>query len=237
LRRAAGRRSVQLTGAAVLTVAVVGGLQLLPARPAAPAPVTSVAVSAAPAVESSAPVTPSPSPSSSPTPAPSPSTEPVPTPSPTPSAASVPLPVPATPSAPPATPSRAPAPKSLEQQLVDLINAQRAKAGCPSLRVDPRLHAAAQGHSDEMAAAGYFDHVDQHGGEPSDRMTAAGYVWSLWGENLDRATSSPATVVKDWSDAAIHQQNMLNCQYTDAGVGTATAPDGLLWTLDLGRAG
>lgn len=217
-RRIGAHRPVQVAGALALTAAaVLGAVHLLPSAPDKLGPVTPDAASAPPSTAAATPSLPPP-------------------PAPTTSAPPAVTPPPSTPAASSASPSRSAAPRSLEQQLIELINLQRGKAGCGPLRVDPRLHTAAQGHSDEMAADGYFDHVDPRGGQAADRMTAVGYPWTMWGENLDRGPSSPATVVKDWTDDAIHQENMLNCQYTDAGVGTASSSGGVLWTLDLGRA-
>ena len=210
-RRRAVRRPVQVAGGLGLTAAVLGlGYALL-----APGP--------APGLDASATARQLPAASATP-----PSPFPTPTPSPAPATASADAPV-------AARPHRTAVPSTLERQLVELINAQRARSGCTALRIDPRLHKAAQGHSDDMVARNYFDHADQQGGHADSRMTAAGYRWSMWGENLDRDTGSPATVLRDWMDGAIHQQNILNCQYTDAGVGTAANSAGLVWTLDLGR--
>ncbi|HET9610127.1 MAG TPA: hypothetical protein VFP06_11005, partial [Acidimicrobiales bacterium] len=49
--------------------------------------------------------------------------------------------------APPTT--AAPPPPSATDQVVSLVNGARADAGCGALRVDDRLTAAAQGHSDD----------------------------------------------------------------------------------------
>ncbi|MER7751109.1 sigma-70 family RNA polymerase sigma factor [Kitasatospora sp. NPDC097643] len=218
-------RTATAAGALALVLAVLGAVQLLQPGPdhTTPAPL----VTATP---------PSPAPTPTPT-----------TPSATPTATEPPSAPTATepPSAPTATPAprqaaptpapSSPAPeKTLEQQLVDLINIQRTKNGCRPLRVNARLHAAAQGHSDDMAARNYFDHNTPEGVGPATRMTNAGYRWSAGGENLDQAPGSPSTVVEHWSNESMHQQTMLNCQFTDAGVGTAASANGLLWTLDLG---
>ncbi|MGW3044893.1 sigma-70 family RNA polymerase sigma factor [Kitasatospora sp. NPDC001159] len=210
-------RTAKAAGAVAVALTVLAGVQILRPGPDHTAPAPSVAVTlASPAP---APATPSPAPTVT-----EPQSPPATT---TPPHQAAPTPTPSSP-----TPQ-----KTLEQQLVDLINIRRAENGCRPLRVNRRLHAAAQGHSDDMAVAGYFDHVDPRGNHADGRMTAAGYQWSAWAENLDRNTNSPNTVLKDWSDGAIHQQNMLDCQYTDAGVGTAPTPNGLLWTLDLGSPG
>ncbi|MFI9275424.1 sigma-70 family RNA polymerase sigma factor [Kitasatospora sp. NPDC052896] len=220
-RRTGGRRPLHLAGTLALTATVFGALHWLGGPTGGTGPARS---SAAPPSTSATAAVPSPPPS----------------PAPGSSAA------PAAPASPSSTPEHtAPAtratgsaaPTGLEEQLVELINAQRAKAGCRPLRIDPRLHAAAQQHSADMAANGYFDHTDQQGGQPDSRISAAGYQWSAWGENLDRDTRSPGTVLSDWMDGAIHQRNLLDCRFTDAGVGTAAESAGLLWTLDLAAPG
>ncbi|MGA5821045.1 sigma-70 family RNA polymerase sigma factor [Kitasatospora sp. NPDC094028] len=162
--------------------------------------------------------------------APAPVVTPTPEPTPTPTATPTPTPTVSTVSARPSTP---PAP-SPERQLVDLVNAERAKAGCAPLRIDPRLHSAAQKHTDDMVARGFFDHVNPDGARADARITAAGYRWSQWGENLDRGPSAPAVVFSHWMDGGIHQSNMLDCGFKDVGVGVATTPSGTYWTQDLG---
>ncbi|MEV6978716.1 CAP domain-containing protein, partial [Kitasatospora sp. NPDC093806] len=125
-------------------------------------------------------------------------------------------------------------PPSPERQLVDLVNAERAKNGCGPLRIDPKLHAAAQKHSEDMVARNFFDHVGPDGIRADARLTAAGYRWSQWGENLDRGPTAPAVVFSRWMDGGIHQSNMLDCAFKDVGIGVATGPAGLYWTQDLG---
>ncbi|MFH8387077.1 sigma-70 family RNA polymerase sigma factor [Kitasatospora sp. NPDC018058] len=206
------RHGAQLAGALTITVAALVTVRALPdqddsprAAPASlPTPEITTAPAAAPTTASAAVPTTSASSAS-----PAVSADPTP------------------------TPSATPPPRSPEQQLVDLINAERAKSGCRPLHVDPRLHTAAQQHSQDMAAHHYFDHLDPEGSRGNSRITAAGYQWSTWGENLDRKSKTPADVLTDWLDGAIHQQNILDCKFTDAGVGTAPTPAGPLWTLDL----
>ncbi|MFE3072477.1 CAP domain-containing protein [Streptomyces sp. NPDC059247] len=49
-------------------------------------------------------------------------------------------------------------------------------------------------------------------------MSAAGYGRSAWAENPDRGPADPASVVADWTDGAVHQENMLDCRHRDTGV-------------------
>ncbi|MEV8095848.1 sigma-70 family RNA polymerase sigma factor [Kitasatospora sp. NPDC085879] len=204
--RRPARRALQAAGAVAVTVAVLGVVRGLPEEPTPPTP-------PAPTVSVPGPQTvvlDAPAPSPSPTPPP-------PSPSPSPSA------------------SPSPTPRSPERQLIDLINAERAKRGCRALRIDAKLHTAAQRHSEDMSARRYFDHDDPAGRGPESRIDAAGYQWRAWGENIDQRRKSPADVFDDWMDDSYHQQNMLDCRYLDAAVGTAPDPaGGLLWTLDVG---
>lgn len=149
-----------------------------------------------------------------------------------------PVPVPPDPTV-PATPSTAPAvhpparPRpSLEQQVTELVNAQRALHGCRPVRVDAKLHAAAQGHADDMAARDYYEHDTPEGVGPDARITAAGYAWSRWGENIDRGPATAARAVADWMSDAAHRDNILDCRFTHIGVGTNSSSSGPWWTQD-----
>ncbi|MFI6154628.1 sigma-70 family RNA polymerase sigma factor [Kitasatospora sp. NPDC051170] len=207
-------RKAALTGgtAAVLAVTTLAMVwpHGEPPQQAAPAPTTPAAAApdTAPATVAAA--------ADTPTPAETPTASPTPTPTPTATTAK--------PTAPPPNP---------ERQLVDLVNAERAKAGCGPLRIDPRLHTAAQKHVDDMVARGYFDHIGPDGVRTDARITAAGYRWSQWGENLDRGPITPAAVVSRWMDGGIHQTNLLDCAFKDVGVGFATTPTATYWTQDL----
>lgn len=134
------------------------------------------------------------------------------------------------------SPRRSTAPVvSAEQRLTELVNVRRSRAGCAPLRIDPKLSEAARGHADDMVAHGYFDHENRAGEQADSRISAAGYDWSMWGENLDKGTSDPSVVVDDWMDGSIHQENMLDCRYRDTGVGTAKGPGGTVWVQTLAR--
>ncbi|MFR9799127.1 sigma-70 family RNA polymerase sigma factor [Streptomyces sp. MS06] len=165
--------------------------------------------------------------------APEPGTDRTAVASPAPSAPS-PTPTP-TPTPARSTPSPTPAAVGPAQRLTGLVNARRAQAGCTPLRIDPRLGEAARKHAADMVARGYFGHENPEGQHADERISAAGYDWSAWGENLDRDVSDPSAVVEDWMDGSIHQENMLDCAYRDVGVGTAKGPDGTVWVLDLAQ--
>src|SRR6516162_4790404 len=61
-----------------------------------------------------------------------------------------------------------------EQSVVDLTNSERKKADLSSLRVDPKLMAAARGHALNMAKQDKLPH-DLDGKSMTDRIKAEGY--------------------------------------------------------------
>ncbi|MGC0415614.1 sigma-70 family RNA polymerase sigma factor [Embleya sp. AB8] len=132
---------------------------------------------------------------------------------------------------PPATRTTAPAdPRArLERAVVELVNSARVEHGCASVRVDDRLRAAARKHSDDMLARRFYDHLNPDGIRADGRITAAGYHWRLWGENLDRGRSDAAHVVAEWLADPVHRDNILDCGFTDIGVGATIGPGGTTW--------
>ncbi|WP_344073882.1 CAP domain-containing protein [Streptomyces crystallinus] len=120
------------------------------------------------------------------------------------------------------------------QQVVDLANAERVKAGCSPFKVDRRLNASAQAHADDMAARNYYEHNSPEGRNAGDRMSAAGYDWHKWGENIHRGPKSPADAMRDWMNSPGHRANLLDCGFKDIGVGVDLSGNGPWWVQNFG---
>jgi uncharacterized protein YkwD len=131
--------------------------------------------------------------------------------------------------APPPSVSAAPAPTD---EVVYLVNAERAAAGCGAVAVSEALTAAAQGHSDDMAANDYFSHTSLDGATASDRAEAAGFTGTALGENIAAGQQSAQDVMAAWMGSEGHRANILNCDYTVIGVGLNE--DGWYWTQMFG---
>jgi uncharacterized protein YkwD len=97
--------------------------------------------------------------------------------------------------------------------------------------VDERLAAAAQAHSDDMAARGYFSHTSADGRSFADRITEAGYP-TPGGENIAQGQRSALEVHDAWMGSEGHRANILNCGYTAIGVGLHL--ETWTWTQDFG---
>jgi uncharacterized protein YkwD len=109
----------------------------------------------------------------------------------------------------------------LEREVVNLTNAERAKANCPALTISPLLVQAAQRHSDDMARHSFLSHTGSDGSSPWDRIQATGYNYSRAAENIAAGYPTPASVVSAWMNSAGHRNNILNCALTEIGVGYA----------------
>ncbi|WP_329403186.1 CAP domain-containing protein [Streptomyces melanogenes] len=120
------------------------------------------------------------------------------------------------------------------QQVVDLANAERAKAGCSPFKADRRLNASAQAHADDMAARDYYEHNSPEGRNAGDRMSAAGYDWHKWGENIHRGPKTPADAMRDWMNSPGHRANLLDCGFKDIGVGVNLSGNGPWWVQNFG---
>ncbi|MEU6218479.1 sigma-70 family RNA polymerase sigma factor [Streptomyces sp. NPDC047022] len=133
-----------------------------------------------------------------------------------------------------ATPAAPPAPSGTVDEVIALVNKERATAGCAPVTANSRLRDAAQKHSDDMAARNFFDHTNPDGAGPGDRINAAGYHWSTYGENIAMGQQTPASVMDSWMHSPGHRANILNCSFKELGVGVHKGSGGPWWTQDFG---
>ncbi|MGG1916010.1 CAP domain-containing protein [Priestia megaterium] len=126
------------------------------------------------------------------------------------------------------TPSTSSTLSSEEQQVVTLVNQERAKAGLKPLQVDATLSKSAKAKSQDMHDKNYFDHQSPTYGSPFDQMKKFGISYKTAGENIAEGQTSPAEVMKAWMNSPGHKANILNASYTHIGVGYVK--DKNIWT-------
>ncbi len=125
-----------------------------------------------------------------------------------------------------------------ESEVIDLVNAERAAQGLHPLSLDNDLATAARDHSEDMGLQGYFSHTSLDGRTVPDRITAAGYSYNTYGENIAAGQPTPENVIAAWMSSSGHRANILNPNFCDIGVGyayLAGSPYGHYWTQDFGR--
>jgi uncharacterized protein YkwD len=107
-----------------------------------------------------------------------------------------------------------------EKAVIKLTNAERKKADLPPLKPNAKLFAAARAHAANMAKQDKLAHeLDDK--TPADRVTAAGYKYSRWAENIGWDYRDPKAAVAAWMDSPEHKANILNEEVTEIGVGVA----------------
>lgn len=124
-----------------------------------------------------------------------------------------------------------------EAEVIQLVNAERQKAGCGPLVPNPFLRQAAYLHSKDMGDNGFFSHKGSNGSTFSQRARQAGYQGSPRGENIAGGYGSPASVMNGWMNSSGHRSNILNCGSDEIGVGYYYAGQGYghYWTQVFGR--
>lgn len=121
-----------------------------------------------------------------------------------------------------------------EQQVLDLVNRERARAGLSPLSYDRRLDVASERHNMQQAATRRMAHDGIGDGTPGQRIRAAGYGGS-WGENVATGQLSPAQVVAEWMASPGHRRNILDPSFRLMGVSYGTAADGrTYWAQSFG---
>jgi uncharacterized protein YkwD len=117
-----------------------------------------------------------------------------------------------------------------EQQMLALVNEERAAAGLRPLAIDARLVPVARAHSEEMFRLRYFGHRSPRTGSPFDRLDAAGIRYSRAGENLAYA-QSVAVAHRGLMASDGHRENILRPEFTRIGIGVMSAgPYGRMFT-------
>jgi uncharacterized protein YkwD len=113
------------------------------------------------------------------------------------------------------------------------LNAERARYGIRSLKLNKRLSRAARGHARDMVRRDYFGHGTLGGGTFVDRIRRTGYLrgarsWTL-GENLAWGTyggATPQVITAMWMGSAGHRANILNASFREVGIGLVLGAPG-----------
>ena len=133
----------------------------------------------------------------------------------------------ATPTAKPATaPTTAPVQESnptLTDEVIKLVNSERAKVNLGALTKNSALTSSAQKYAQYMANSNFFSHNGEDGSTFITRNKAAGYTNYTWmGENIAAGQGSAQAVMNDWMNSSGHKANILNSKAKEIGVGYAT---------------
>jgi uncharacterized YkwD family protein len=104
-----------------------------------------------------------------------------------------------------------------EQQMLDLVNQEREKAGVPALKADAELTKVARVKAQDMIDNNYFDHNSPTHGSPFDMMKKYGIEYRTAGENL-AGNSSVDGAHTSLMNSQGHRENILKAEYTSVGI-------------------
>ena len=110
-----------------------------------------------------------------------------------------------------------------------LLNRTRKHHGLHHIRTNGRLAKAAQKHTDRMDRRRCFEHVCPGEASVLTRLERVNYIhgglrrW-LYGENIAYGGGNygtPRAIVRAWMHSPMHRQIMLDCRFSQLGVGIA----------------
>lgn len=110
-------------------------------------------------------------------------------------------------------------PSGFEEQVVQLVNQQRAKAGLRPLTHRADVKNVAQKKAEDMINSNYFSHTSPNYGSPFDMLKAFGISYSYAGENIAKGQKTPQEVMNAWMNSSGHRANILKPEYDVIGVG------------------
>jgi uncharacterized protein YkwD len=125
---------------------------------------------------------------------------------------------------------------SQAQQVLALVNAERADAGCPPVVLDRRLTAAATKYSQDMAQDDFFSHTSSDGSTFVTRVEREGYTTPR-SENIAAGSTTAKATMQQWMDSPGHRRNILDCTAKEMGLGVASSGGsqyGTYWTQEFG---
>ncbi|WP_442956069.1 CAP domain-containing protein [Paenibacillus sp. MMO-177] len=105
-----------------------------------------------------------------------------------------------------------------EQQVLQLVNKERATAGLSPLGMDGNLSKMAMAKAQDMFNNNYFDHTSPTYGSPFEMMGKFGIVYRAAGENIAKGQTGPSQVMNDWMNSEGHKANILNSSFTKIGI-------------------
>ena len=111
--------------------------------------------------------------------------------------------------------------KSIENQVIQLTNQERAKNGLKALTPDWELSRVARYKAMDMRDKNYFSHTSPTYGDPFTMMKNFGIVYRSAAENIAAGQTTPQAVVQAWMNSSGHRANILSTRSTYIGVGYA----------------
>lgn len=109
--------------------------------------------------------------------------------------------------------------KSFELQNYDLVNSERKQHGLNTLNYSSKISNTARKHSKNMSENNFFNHTDNKGDSPFDRLKKDRIDFNAAGENLAYGQINSIYAHEGLMNSLGHRKNILNTHYRNLGVG------------------
>src|SRR5690606_9743173 len=105
-----------------------------------------------------------------------------------------------------------------QQQVLALVNKERAAVGLKALTLDAAVSKVATEKARDMQDNNYFSHQSPTYGSPFDMLTQFGVKYSHAGENIAYGQRNAEEVMTAWMNSPGHRQNILSANFTKIGI-------------------
>ncbi len=124
----------------------------------------------------------------------------------------------------------------LADQVLELINLERATEDLPPAVLNPTLSKIASDYACRMIEDGFFGHEDPATGHgPADRAITHKYPFYAIGENLAAGPETPAEVMRAWMESPSHRAIILDERWTEVGIAVRTGGEfSVYWVQEFG---
>lgn len=104
------------------------------------------------------------------------------------------------------------------EEIINLVNEDRASHGLPRLSTNPVLNLAALAKAQDMFEKNYFSHVSPEGTMPWHWFKSMGYHYTYAGENLAEGFRDELELEESWMQSPSHRANILSPYYSEMGL-------------------
>ncbi|TDH68886.1 hypothetical protein CCR75_000465 [Bremia lactucae] len=125
------------------------------------------------------------------------------------------------------------------QEMLNAVNAERAKLSLSALCANEKLAAAAARHSEDMASNDFMGHTGANGSTLSERVSGAEFAWTKVAENVAAGQKDVASVMQSWMSSKGHRDNILSADYIMLGTSYVYRSDTTYkhyWTQNFGAS-
>lgn len=121
-------------------------------------------------------------------------------------------------------------------QVLQLVNLERADAGLAPVVVNPTLQKIADDFACKMIVDDFFGHTDPENGHgPADRAMDCKYAFHAIGENLAAGQETPAEAMRTWMESPAHREIILDEKWTEVGLSVRLGGEfSIYWVQEFG---